>query len=1071
MKSTVLNFLILLTLCLSPFAAFGQIQPLSLTGQWRVRLDPDSVGEQQRFFDNPAGESITLPGTLDQAALGTPTSGADYGILSRQHKYIGQAWYSREIEIPRSWGESDVILYLERVMWRSQVWIDGQKISVQDGLGTPHYHSLGRLKPGSHSLVVCVNNDMIYNIGDKGHSYGEYTQIIWNGIIGRIELRPQSAVAISGLKIWPQAERNNVRITFDIRNPNRNKNAKLLYRITETATGRVVQTQQQKLLLTDTLIRHTADISLTESARLWDEFTPNLYNIEVELKSGKHSSCEKTSFGFRDVSASKSKILINKHPTYMRGNLDCVHFPLTGYPSCDVAEWERIFGIYKAYGMNQVRFHSWCPPEAAFEAADRMGIYIQAEVLWIDWWMAVVNPQRPEMTTRGLPKGLGNNPSADLFVQEELQRMIDAYGNHPSFVMMCIGNELGNTNFDIAQTWIQKLQQQDNRRIYSVSTARRIMPVDQFMVTHNIPQVGATYGLTTTGTDFDLEQNYSKTNIPIIAHEVGQYPVYPLWSEIDKYKGVLRARNLDTLKMSAQKNHIQHMDTAFHQASGALQTLLYKANIETLQRTSSCAGFNMLSMTDYSGQGEALVGWLDSFWNSKNIVSPKKFRGYANDIVILARFEKYVWQDHEQFTTRIQIANYGKENIIKRPLRWTLNSTNGTKIALGTMTTNAPQGQLSSAGTIEIQMPTVTHAQKLTLTATYPNTDYNNSWDIWLFPQTESSNNDILVTEQFDDQAQQILQQGGKVLLIAHKLGSQENITPLNFAPLFWSNSFFPGQSNKTLGLYINSNHPSLAAFPTQSHTDWQWQSLCNGRSFILNNHPKLKPIVQPISDFHINDKLASIFECRVGNGKLLVSGHNLQTENIEAKALKNSLLEYMQSAEFDPQYTFDNNELQQLFYSPTQVENQIPKGFENAALYICCAELTTTNGSVTWDKSLDNIRIQEKGCDYQTSCDSVWKDNHGAAWTAREITIEIKTPNGIIGDLYVKFEDPNNQARQGILTLEGRETILEKSSTDGQWVKLFVMREDTNDGRIIFKAKTTTANNLMISQVALIKN
>ena len=221
------------------------------------------------------------------------------------------------------------------------------------------------------------------------------------------------------------------------------------------------------------------------------------------------------------------------------------------------------------------------------------------------------------MTTRGLPKGLGHNPSADKFVPEELQRMIEAYGNHPSFTMLCIGNELGNSNFDIMQQWIKSLQEKDPRRLYAISTARKIMPADQYMVTHNIPQIGGTYGINGFGTDNDRESIYSKATIPVIAHEVGQYPVYPLWNEIDKYTGVLEARNLESLRQQAVKNHIEHQDRKFHEASGALQTILYKGLIENLLRTPSCAGFQMLSMTDYSGQGEALVGWLDSFWDSK----------------------------------------------------------------------------------------------------------------------------------------------------------------------------------------------------------------------------------------------------------------------------------------------------------------------------------------------------------------------------------------------------------------------------------------------------------------------
>lgn len=1059
------SFLVLMAISAGMMA---QRQPLSLAGEWQVKLDPDSLGKAESYFERKFNSRIALPGTLDEAGYGTKTVGADYGILSRRHKYVGPAWYNREIIIPADWKDQEVVLHLERVMWRSEVWVDGKPAGVQDGLGTPHYHRLGRLKPGKHLLSVCVNNDMIYNIGDKGHCYGEYTQIIWNGMIGKIELIPVPAMCLSQVKVWPDAVHQRVKVTFDILNAGNRKGGKLSYRLIDKSDNRVAGTMEEKLVADGERFAHTAILDLPEPVKCWDEFTPELYVLEITLKSGRDRDVRQVTFGFREVSASRSKILVNQQPVFMRGNLDCLHFPLTGYPSCDVAEWERIFRIYKSYGLNQVRFHSWCPPEAAFAAADKVGIFIQAEVLWIDWWMSVVNKDRPEMTTKGLPKGLGHNPSADAFVQAELRRMIDAYGNHPSFTMICIGNELGNSDFDVMEKWIKKLREEDDRRLYSVSTARRVMPVDQYMVTHNIPDVGGTYGLNGRGTDFDLEKNYSRSAIPVIAHELGQAPVYPLWSEITKYTGVLEARNLEELRQSARKNGVEGMDSAFHSASGALQTLLYKAYLENLFRTASCGGFQLLSMTDYSGQGEALVGWLDSFWESKGIVEPEVFRGYCNSVVPLARFAKYVWASGEEFRAGIQVANYGKEDI-QNPVVWTLSDPAGEVVRRGKLDASAKPGRLNEVGDMRLALPVVDKAGKYVLTVAVEGTAYRNHWNIWIFPEGELPENDVVVKDCFDEEAEAVLAKGGKVLLLAHRLGRDEYAYPIYFSPLFWSNSFFPGQSNRMLGLYIDDAHRALSGFPTENHTDWQWQSLCRGKAFIVNDYPALRPIVQPISDFHINDRLASVFECRVGKGKLLVCGHDLNGKTLEARQLKSSLLTYMGGSEFNPSCDMDAGSLREMFYRIPEAENRVPAGFENSVLYVSCGERATENGGKAWQKSLDEVRKQAKGADYHVSCDNVWKDSQGKAWTGAEITVEIKTPNGILGDLYVKFEDWNNQGRTGILSLEGRECLLDKPASAGQWVKLFVMREDTNDGKIVFKAKVKNGGNLMISQVALI--
>lgn len=1043
---------------------------LELSGSWNFRLDPDNKGEKQNWSMAKFSETIQLPGTTDEAHKGTKTVGPDYGILSREYKYVGPAWYSREINVPSKWKGKDIELFLERVMWESKVWVDGKLLTKEDALAVPHIHRLGKLTPGKHIIALRINNDLIYNIGDKGHVYTEYTQSIWNGAVGKIELRALATVQIGDLQLFPDADKKELIVKLKLRNP---EPIKVVYTITDLQTGKKVFTAKKYIAKADV---QEQTLKMNFPLKLWDEFTPNRYQFTATLENGNTQS---TNFGFRSVTASASKILINKAPVFMRGNLDCVHFPLTGYPSCDVKEWERIFKIYKSYGLNHVRFHSWCPPEAAFEAADKLGIYIQAETIWIDWWMTSTPKDRPDMLTKGLPEGLGKNPSADQFVQDELQRILDAYGNHPSFTMLCIGNELGNSNFDVMQQWIKKLKEKDSRRLYAVSTARKIMPVDDFSVTHNIPGVGGTYGIQGPHTDYDLEKNYSKSNIPIIAHEVGQFPVYPLWSEIDKYKGVLKARNLEKCKESAIANGLVNKDTEFHAASGAQQRELYKALIENFYRTKSCAGFEMLSMQDYQGQGEALVGWLDVFYDDKGTTSPEYFRQYNNAIVPLARFKKFVWDNKEKFTTTIQIANYSSGDL-RNDIEWELLTSDGKLLGKGTIqNASVKRGELQTIQEINVALDAVQHATEAKFKIMIPGTSYRNEWSLWIYPSSlpEIAAATVFETNKMDDKTIKALQNGETVVLYAAKLGNQESFRPLFFEPLFWSNVFFPGQENTTLGLSVNEKHPAFKNFPSAFYGDWQWESISKGRSFKLDNWPSaLQPFAQPISDFHINEKLGSLFECRVGKGRLLVCGYDIEkNKDVVAKQLRYSLLKYVNSSDFNPMIDVAIPLLQATFPLVKEAESKVPvpEEFTNALLYVKAGiNVPMETGEYPWKKEMDASVLKRK-MQYKfknNESPSIWRWDDKAAWFAKKIEIEMNVPQGVIGDLYVHFADWNNEGREAKIWLEERESVTGLLDKKGKWVKLFVMREDTNDGKLILRTNSLAGSNVMIDELIFVE-
>lgn len=1046
---------------------------LSIAGDWQIRLDRNKVGEKENWPKVKFSDIIKLPGTTDEAGYGNKNEGTDTGYLTRPYKYTGAAWYSREITIPANWKGKEIFLLLERVLWESKVYLNGKLLEKKDALSVPHLHQLGALKPGKHWLSVRVDNSLIYNIGDKGHMYTDHTQTIWNGIVGKIELIAREKDHITSIKTFPDAENKKLGVVLKFSGTDGVKNASITYQLKNLQNDQVVFRKTETAVLRSN--EYTTTLSIDQQVFSWDEFNPVRYRLEVILSNGRSTDNATTDFGFRKVSRNASKILLNNQPVFIRGNLDCLNFPLTGYPSCEVSYWKEIFEVYRQHGLNYVHFHSGCPPEAAFIAADEMGLYIGVEVVWIDWWMTSTPADRPDMITLGKPNGLGKNPSADEFVQAELNRIVESYGNHPSFLTLSIGNELGNSDFDVMQSWIQQIKDKDNRRLYSVSSARKKMPVDDYYDTHNLSGVGSTIALKAPGTNWDFEAVYKRSDVPILAHEVGQIPVYPRWSEIDKYTGVLKARNLASFKLVAEKNGIADQDEHFSAASGSLQRINYKAIIESFYRTPSCGGFNLLSMQDYPGQGEALVGWLDPFYASKGITDAATFYQYSNTTVPLLRMDKVTWKNTETLTAKAQLAYYGEGTLNAAPYYNILNDA-GQVLQEGDFhPANIQRGTVNDLGNIEFKLSSIAIAQKIKIVVGLKGTTHKNEWDAWVYPEITFTTlpDHVYIANAYDENCKNALRQGKNVLLFAGNLGNDTTKVVNTFHPVFWSYTFFPGQGSTTLGILIKDKHPAFKEFPTENFTNWQWEAICRKKvsEFYLNDLPKTyQPIAQPIDDFHRNNKLGALFEMKVDNGKLLVCGFDLSdTENIVAKQLKHSLLSYISSSAFDPGLQVPDEKLEAMFPKNMIAENKAPEGFENSILYVECGfNQQALHTNEPWSKAKDKISVQDK-TDYKVAAEGVWKDTMGYAWFGKEMKLEVACPQGVTGAVYVHFADWDAQGREGLLNFEGRAYQLVSSTKEGQWVKLFMMREDTNDGKLILSTKVTRGSNLMIDKIAVV--
>ena len=847
-----------------PLFVFAQ-QRLDLSGEWKVSLN------------NRGNQTIMLPNTLDGAGIGEPNTLSpaltkpQLSRLTRKHSFIGEAKYQREITITKEMAGKPLELLLERVMWRSRLLIDGQDAGqIQESLVSPHVFHIKGLTEGKHTLTLFIDNRKLHEISvdNLAHSYTNDTQIMWNGVLGRMELNV--APVITDVQIYPDIEKQQVSIKV--------RGSAADYGFTLDGCS-VVPTK----------VGDGEYVLPISNMKLWDEFTPNLYTLTATTLP---SSSLSVSFGMRSFKAKGNRLLINGNPTFLRGTLECCIFPLTGTPPTDERGWMKVFTTAREYGLNHLRFHSWCPPEAAFRVADKMGFYCQVE---LPNWSLKVN----------------QDSATAKFLYQEFDNIIRNYGNHPSLCIISCGNEL-QPDFKFLNELTLYMKTQDPRHLYVTSTFTfekghgvKQEPEDDIFITQWTDNgwVRGQGVFDERVPDFKSDYREAAKNItvPLVSHEIGQYSVYPNIKEIDKYTGILDPLNFKAIRNDLQKKGLLHKADDYLKASGKLAVILYKEEIERAMKTPQQSGFQLLDLHDFPGQGTALVGLLDAFWDSKGLVEPQRFREACAPVVPLAQFDKAVWKADETFTARVDIANYSLESMEGKTICWQLTDEMGDVYAEG------------SGKNISISLNKVSEAKRFELIVSIKDTPWRNRWNIWVYPDViMPQDKKILVTSNIDE-AMKALNKGKKVLFSPKK----ETVKGLEgkFLPVFWSPVHFPKQAG-TMGLLCDPRHPALAHFPTDMHSDWQWWNLVKrSRVMVLDSIAPVSPIVESVDNFVNNRRLAQVFEAKVGKGSLIFSSIDLLTDSNlpELRQMQYSLLRYMQSSEFHPSTSLSESQLRSL--------------------------------------------------------------------------------------------------------------------------------------------------------------
>jgi len=920
---------------------------IDLSGIWDFQPDENKAGAVQPF-----GDTITLPGTTSFCKKGRKNEQAELGFLTDEYKFEGWAWFSRKVEIPEDLSGKNAFLYLERTRITT-LWWDDTKIGTRNSLCTPHiYDVTDYLSAGVHTITVLVDNTGYPTRG--GHMTSPDTQTNWNGITGAIELRFFDKAYLDDIRIYPDVKNRTLDIKAAVKGADHG-----ILSISACCNDVSYSNEARSYEFSSSKI--SVSYPLGKDALLWSEFEPNLYRLKIELiLDGVTVDTAALLTGLREFKASGDKFTINGTKTFLRGKHDGLLFPLTGFAPTTVDEWLRVMKTSKSYGINHYRFHTCCPPEAAFTAADILGIYMEPE---LPFWGTVTDENDPDH----------NQAEQDYLISEGFS-ILKAFGNHPSFVMMSLGNELwgsrerlnailkGFKEFDSRPLYTQGsnnfqftpsiLENEDffcgvrfsRDRLIRGSYAMCDAPLGHVQTDRPgtmksydeqiCPSIGADTGTDTGFKDADagsaglieiqfgtgvktVEATAAESglipHIPVVSHEIGQYATFPNFREIDKYTGPLKARNLEAFRKRLEEKGLTDLAEKFFQCSGKLAMACYKEELEAAFRSERLAGFQILDIQDFTGQGTALVGVLDAFMDSKGLITAEEWRGFCSDAVLLAKFEKYNYEAGEDFCAHIELCRYKNTSLGHFRVLWELRDGSGAAEKGEFNLSDPDNANRINIGDIRISMPETPVMKKLTLTLSLQPEDIEKTYDLWVYPRNISLDaTGLNIFGSLSREAVSLLESGENVLIISKPDSTEHSIEGF-YCTDFWNYPMFRSISesmNKpvpigTMGLLINNAHPALRHFPCEEYSTYPWWSIVsNSRSLILDETPReFRPIVQTIDNFERSHKLGLLFECRVLNGNLLVCTCDMEKlkESPEGRQFLFSILSYASSDEFKP--------------------------------------------------------------------------------------------------------------------------------------------------------------------------
>lgn len=948
---------------------------INLSGKWdfiadceKKLLKKNDDGSINVDFTNLEwNDFINLPGTVSEQKKVPQNNEKNAGFLTDPYSCNGFMWFKKKITVNDFSNENIYKLLLERTRI-SHLWINNEYRGENNSLCGKHFYditdSVAKAENHEIELIVMIDNTSYPTRG--GHMTSPDTQTNWNGITGKIEIQIENKNHLEKFRISTSAAKNKnptLTLTADFTgeqkisarlslcNFDSEKYINLLNDNSESEENAEIQSTDEKNPVYTQEIeflpgKNSFTFELPKNTKLWSAENPSLYRLKLESENfTKTQLC-----GIKTFSVNETHFEINGRKEFLRGKHDGMIFPKTGYAPTDVYNWLKVMKTSKEYGINHYRFHTCCPPDAAFFAADLLGIYMESE---LPFWGTIQNVGED-----------GFNETEQNYLISEGYKILDDFGNHTSFVMLSLGNELwgsaerlnfilknyhdydsrplytsGSNNF---QFWPQTMQYEDffvGCRFDKDSLIRgsyAMCDAPQGFIQTEEPCTNHDYNLCFSvpvkpvsddekKEDREIEIQYGTgvkkvkassisanehflPHKPVISHEVGQYCSYPNFKEIEKYTGVLKPYNYEIFRERLKNSGMISQAEDFFRDSSRLAVQCYKQEIEALIRSSEISGFQLLDIQDFTGQGTAVVGILDSFMESKGIVTGEQWRSFCNKTVLLAAFKKFVWNECETFDAEIYFASYSDKSYKNCTIcAYLINIETDEILSEDSWEIKNEDSGVQKIGNFNYKFQKINEYKKYNLVL-YMNssddeqdnsdnsseTEFLNSYILHVYPKADEevlkaldflkksghcTYGDIFLTTD-SLEAKKQASEGKKVLLIPENVdknlpglekSSEKEIqtVPGTYCTDFWCYPMFKSISESmkkpvpvgTLGLTIKNDSPLFSDFKTDTYTTPKWYNIVSHATCVNLLGTDVVPQVQAIDNFERNWKLGLLWQ------------------------------------------------------------------------------------------------------------------------------------------------------------------------------------------------------------------
>ncbi|MDD4679487.1 MAG: glycoside hydrolase family 2 TIM barrel-domain containing protein [Clostridia bacterium] len=858
---------------------------MSLSGEWRFRLDPGDEGLKQKWFLYPYTllESINVPGCWQGQGFGgngtTQHKETDVPVQTFKATYVGTGWYGRAFTVPEHWVGKRIWLNFGGISPSAQIWLNGVHIGDHHFPYVPFALDITDYINANENFVTVRVHEQ-----DRMLELEYYGEGMWSGLYRDVELTATDDAYIEQLQVISDVDAGMVKVYIKTSDVKGEFSVKLT--IIPIQGGTV---QQAKLHITN----GEAQLELPiDNPQLWCPETPNLYRIDIQLLSGE-DICDAVSdrFGLVKLSVEGKHFMINNKPYFMRGGGEFFVMTDTGSPDTNRNSWRKRLRTLREYGYNYIRLQSHAQITEYYDAADEVGLLIQSEM----GTMGPICGFSAWHTYNMYPK-----PTPDFRerFRHQWNMVVKRDVNHPSANLYCMSNELTP---DMGALFPRVAWRCYRETKEYKPTALVIWTDGQYS-----PDMPGDYVNAEAKIDVDCPK-------PVIQHEFRWWSSYLDVRTAVKFKGAMRPYALEYVVNAAAKSNILHTLIDATKNSQRLQFVEMKGKLEGCRRDNgTLAGISHFNATDtaFSAQGV-----LDMFYEKK-YATPEQWLQTNGDVIIMTslNFNNRCYQFGDTFECELSISDYAHPALKSPVLKWSIE-VNGISIASNIIRyAHKPYGTCP-AGCVRAVIPDLSKpvCAKLKAWLSDDERTYMNEWDLWFFPETTNLPQGIVQLEDsnvFPEDAKTILtlkltpelaefvKSGGNVILYS----SEGLVRP--FLPVlgldtgryfFLKPANFPPFEELQAGTII-VDHPMFGDFPHEGFADLQFYNMLGESpafdigSLGLND---VDPVIRMMHSSMVARPLASLVERSIGKGRIIMLALDMNKAHPEAYYLLRQICLY----------------------------------------------------------------------------------------------------------------------------------------------------------------------------------